>query len=804
MKVSIAWLREMVEVPADDAAIAARLTAAGLEVEGTTKLGAGVSGIIVGEVRDTRRHPKADKLTLVDVFDGKEVTQVVCGAPNVPGPGGKVVWAKPGATLPGGITLAAKEVRGILSPGMLCAEDELGISDAHAGIILLDGDAVPGSDALAALGLPDTILELNVTPNRPDCLGHLGVARDLYALFPDARMQPLDADIAPLESGDPVEKLARVTLEDAEGCPRYTARVLTGVKVGQSLLRDRLRLQSLGIRAINDVVDATNLALLETGHPLHAFDLDKLAGHAIVVRRAKAGEIIVTLDGQERKLTVEDVAICDGERPVAVAGVMGGRDSEVDEKTTRILLESAHFAGPRVRRTGKRLGLHSEAALRFERGTDPNQGVSLSSLWCARRIAMATGAKIAPGVIDCYPNPPAPARIGLWPNHTDRLIGVEIPAREQQRILLRLGIQMHSDGGLLHCTVPTFRPDLTREVDLIEEIARVHGFDQVPAKLPSGAVAPPSLSPVAGAGEAVRDALSSLGLDETLTFAFVGPDRLAALGSTEEPLRLANPLREEQSAMRTTLLPGLLAQLARNQSRGTFDVQLYELGTQFHRREGSEKATGDAALPTEVVAIAGVMAGRRAGWLKPGEELDFFDAKGVIEALFARRGVAGLGFRAATKDDAPWLHPGIGAAITVAGETVGVVGEIHPEVRAKFDVLGRAFAFELKLSALVDSPIPKAQELPRFPSASRDLSFFVDAGVTAAAISDAVAGAGVVESARVLDDYREAGKVPAGKKSMLWSFTYRAKDRTLTDDEVNRDHARVTDVLRSRFAIEPR
>ncbi|MSP60484.1 MAG: phenylalanine--tRNA ligase subunit beta [Myxococcales bacterium] len=832
MKVSVNWLRELLDgLAATDSEIAARLTAAGLEVEGETRLGAGLSGVIVAEVRETRRHPKADKLTLVDVFDGHEVTQVVCGAPNVPAPGGKVVWARPGATLPNGITLAPKEVRGVLSPGMLCAEDELGLGASHEGILILDSDAAPGADAAALLGLPDTILELNVTPNRPDCLGHLGVARELTALFPGARLRPLSADLEPWLSEGPVTELATVTLEDAEGCPRYTARVLLGVKVGQSPLPVRLRLQSLGVRAINDVVDATNLGLLETGHPLHAFDLDRLAGHAIVVRRARPGEPITTLDGQERALTGDDLAICDAERPVAIAGVMGGRHSEVGPATTRILLESAHFAGPRIRRTARRLGLHSEASQRFERGTDPNDGVTLSSLRCARRIALSTGARIARGAIDRYPHPIDPRAIVLRPDRTERLLGTPVSPSEQARILTSLGLTCEGDEGPLRCLVPTFRPDLTREIDLIEEVARVHGYDRVPATLPRATGVGGAPDPAAEAADSARDALWALGLAETLSFAFIAPERIAALGFTDgrsDPLLLQNPLREEQSALRTSLLPGLLAALQHNLSRGVADVALFEIGTTFRRRPRAPQAVSGAScseggfaaedartcegkgepLPDERQMVAGVLSGRRGGWLKPGAELDFSDVKGVVEGLLDRCRIPGTTFRAATSDEAPFFHPGLRAALTVEsnGDTaLGVLGELHPALRERLGIALPAFAFELDLAPFSTAAPTVMGPLARFPGSSRDSSFFVDAAIPAAAIQAAIVRASLlVESVHIREDYREPGRVPPGKKGLLWSIHYRAPDRTLTDDEVNADHARVMDALKAEFQVDTR
>ncbi len=814
MKISTSWLRELLATDATDGEIAARLTAAGLEVEGEEQVGAGLSGVIVAEVRDRRKHPKADKLTLVDVWDGREVTQVVCGAPNVPAPGGlgpgaqrgaqsaasnKVAWARPGATLLSGITMAAKEVRGVLSPGMLCAEDELGLGESHEGILILDADATPGADVGALLGLPDRILELNVTPNRPDCMGHLGVAREVAALCPGARLLPVPRALDPVR-GEAIAPPA-VAIEDREGCPRYTANVLAGVTVGQSPLKVRLLLGRLGVRAINDVVDATNLALMLTGQPLHAFDLDKLRGPAIVVRRPRAGERIVTLDGQDRALAVDDVVICDAERPVALAGVMGGLDTEVTATTTRILLESAAFDPARIRRTARRVGLHSEASQRFERGVDPNAGVTLASDACARWIAQWTGAKVAlPSLVDCYPRPIAPRELALRPARTERVTGMALPAAEQARILRALGIEVREEGALLRCSVPTFRPDLTREIDLVEEIARVHGYDEVPATLPRSTMAPVPPDRAGLAAESVRDALAALGLAETVSFAFVAPERIAALGYSDgraAPLRLENPLREEQSVMRTSLVPGLLAALARNQSRGVWDVRLFELGTVFLPSENM--------LPCERLVAAGVIAGRRDGWLKPGEELDYFDAKGVVEGLLARRRVAATSFRAPRAGEAPWLHPGLAAVVSVGGAEAGVVGEVHPELRDRFGVEGRAFAFELSLAAIEAAEPPALVELPRFPGSARDLSFFVDAAVPAADLGAAMAAASpLIESVRVLEDYREPGKVPAGRKGMLFALGFRSRERTLTDDEVNAAHSTVIEALRTCFQIEQR
>lgn len=838
MKASLNWLRELLPalgaLDVDATEIARRLTGAGIEVEGISTVG-DFHGVIVAEVRDKRPHPKADKLTLVDVWDGREVTQVVCGAPNVPAPGGKVAWARPGARLPDGRVLEAREVRGVLSPGMLCAEDELGLGVSHEGIVLLDEDATPGRDVAELLGFPDTVFDINVTPNRPDCMGHVGIARELAALFQldGSGLGALAAvDLAMHTTDAAATGLATVRVLDEEGCPRYLARVLTGLRVGPSPLRLRLRLQALGVRAINNVVDATNLALLETGHPLHAFDLDRLAGQTIVVRRARPDERIVTLDGQERQLVEGDVVIADQERAVAVAGVMGGRDSEVSATTTRILLESAYFDPARVRRTARRLSLHTEASHRFERGADPEGGVSMSSARCARLIAelAATGPSIARGVIDVYPLPIQPRELALRPKRAQAVLGLPLSVEEQAAALRSIAVEVAAEGETLRCRVPSFRPDLTREIDLIEELGRLAGLDRVPTTLPPlRRVARSSTTQgVIERAEATRDALVALGCTETITYAFTGPERLAAFDETHVPLRIANPLREEQSALRTSLLPGLLAVIERNLAHaglGDFggDLRLFELGTVFLQRDEPAPRPAhlpehghDERLPEERRRVAVALSGRRAGggerWLKPGEELDYFDLKGLLEALLGALRIAPgrVDFRAIEPDEQPWLHPGLAAVLLVDGRSAGAFGELHPALRERYGIDARILVAELELDRLDGAALPRANELPRYPGSSRDVSFFVAREVPAATLARTMTAASpLLESVQVLEDYREPGKVPAGhdgepRKGMLFALRYRSRERTLTDEEVGREHTKVLAALEERFAIERR
>jgi phenylalanyl-tRNA synthetase beta chain len=785
MKISLKWLRELVETPASAEEIARRLTAAGLEVESVTPF-ADFSGVIVAEVRGKMPHPDAAKLTLVDVWDGREVTRVVCGAPNVPEPGARVIWARPGSKLPGGIEIAAKPVRGIVSPGMLCAEDELGIGTSHEGILVLHGGE-PGSLPGETIDLRDDIFEVNVTPNRPDCLGHIGIAREVAALTGGRLILPA----APEVSGP---DRAQVDVEDVEGCPRYTALLFDGIRIAPSPLAVRARLQSLGVRSISNVVDATNLVLLETGQPLHAFDLDQLAGGRIVVRRAKPGEKMHTLDGVERTLSTEDVTICDADKPVAVGGVMGGATSEVSASTTRVLLESAYFMPSRVRRTGKRLGLHTEASHRFERGVDPN-GALFAALRCARLFAELAGARATATPTDLYPRPMAPARLSLRPERTRALLGADIADDEQVRCLSSLTLPATLVDGRIEVEVPTRRPDLLREVDLIEEVARLHGYDRILPTIPALRSAPPAMPGDARAAvvEQARDTLSGLGLEEMVSYHFVPPSILVQLSQAPAPVRVANPLREEQSAMRTTLVAGLLLALQRNLLRGVGDVRLFEVGDVFVPRERS----GDLKLDTgidERRRVAGLLHGHRDGWLTPGGRVDFTDLKGVVAEL-----LSSLGHEAQHEaGSTPWLHPGVQARVLVGGRPVGVWGELHPDLARALELPFPPLLFELDLGALGPTAPPVMRELPRFPAVVRDLSFFVAAELPARVIEEKLLELRdpLCVEVQVLEDYREAGRVPEGQKSMLWSLTYRAADRTLTDAEVETVH----EALRQRLA----
>jgi phenylalanyl-tRNA synthetase beta chain len=558
-----------------------------------------------------------------------------------------------------------------------------------------------------------------------------------------------------------------------------------------------MRLQALGVRAISNVVDATNLVMLLWSQPVHAYDRDKLAGGGLVVRRARAGEKLTTLDGQERALVADDVVIADAEKAVGLGGVMGGATSEVSDATTTLLLECAYFSPSRIRRTSKRLGLKTEASHRFERGTDPN-GCGVVAQHLAATVMALAGGKPSSTLADAYPRPIAPATIELRPARTDALLGVKLPRDRQARLLGSIGLDAVDQGsGHIRVTVPTYRPDLTREIDLIEEIARLHGYDQIPPTLPKLERPPGTMRDLDDIrNDAARDALRGLGLDEVVTYGFVAPAWLRALGSDEKRwVRVTNPIREEQSVMRTTILAGLCQALQRNLTRGSHDVRIFEVGGIFKLAPGSKDPS------EERWHVAGLLHGHADGWLKPGARLDYYDVKGVVEELLAALGHSG-DFQ---PSQIAWLHPGIQAEIRVRDLVVGHVGELHPQAARALGVEATPLVFELDLMAL---PVPEpvtAAELPRFPAVARDLSFFVDEQVTASRIRQILERLRdpLCVDVRVLEEYR-GEKRPAGKKGMLWSFTYRAPDRTLTDAEVQKLHDELVGKLSAELGIERR
>lgn len=829
MKVLWSWLLELCDLDHQPTAEhgAQALTRGGLEIEGMTNLGAGFTGVVVAEVVARHPHPQAEKLTLVDVITepGGAATRVVCGANNVPAPGRKVLWAQVGATLPtaggGTITLGAKPVKGIVSPGMLCAEDELGLGDDHDGIIVLDEqDRTPlGATAQRALGVDDWMLEVNAPANRGDVLGHLGVARELVAMLRGKLVLP-NVDL--LELGELAEpggagRAFAVEVADAVACPRYTVRVIDGLRVGPSPRRIAQRLRSVGMRPISNLVDATNYVMFELGQPLHAFDAHTLTAGSIGVGPASDGEKFTTLDGVVRTLLPGDLMIRDGARGIALAGVMGGLDTEVTDRTTRVALESASFLPLSVRRTARRLGLHSEASHRYERGVDPEL-CALASARAARLLCIVGGGKVVGDLVDAYPRAHAGSRaaaIGVRLPRVRMLTGVALPAATCRDALERLGFDVKDAGRAgsgdapdgFDVTPPSARSDVTREVDVIEEILRVVGYEQVSSTLPALRQAP-GVRP-RDPGDTARAALAAAGSNEAITYAFQSTARCLALGiaATDrraQPIALRNPMTTDQSVMRTSLLPNLIAAVARNQSHGRPDVSLFEVGSVFLRRGEGMTERPMHELADEPMAAAGVLAGRRPAQIGPGTPWDVFDAKAL--AFVAIRAVAGdIPLRVRATRSVAYLHPGVAGEIAHGSSVIGCFGEVHPDVRKRLGVDGAVFAFDLDLARLPLATPAQMQAIPRFPASARDVSLLLADEIPAARVAEVIdqVAEPLVHRIRLLEDYRDA-KLGDGRKGMLWSIEYRSPERTLTDVEVDKAHEAIVGRLLENLPAQRR
>lgn len=797
MRVSLKWLKELVDVDMSVEALSDRLDMTGTKVEAVHPVGASLEGVVVGQVLTRAPHPDADKLSYcsVDVGDGTP-RKIVCGASNFVA-GDKVPVALVGATLPGGMTIKRAKLRGLESEGMMCSAAELGASGDASGLLILPEDAPVGLPYAQYAGIGDTVIELEVTPNRPDCLSMTGVAREVGAVTGKPVRTPR---FAVIEAGGPTSSgLVSVTIEDATLCPRYTARVIRNVKIGPSPAWLVERVTAAGARPINNVVDITNYVMFELGQPLHAFDLGAIAaadGRAsIIVRPAREGERLRTLDGQDRALTTDTLVIADPSGPVALAGVMGGEATEVAATSTDVLLEAAAFDRASVSKTSRRLGMISEASLRFERGVDPELAARASDR-AAGLLAELAGGEVAPGLVDVYPEKARPLRIQLRVDRMNAFLGTALKPQEVMEILGALGLYAEPADGELIVTVPTFRPDLLREVDLYEEVVRVWGMERVPSTLPGGRERVGALTPIQRRRDRIGEALRSAGLNEHIGLQFADPTDMTrmgwSLGPDEVPVDLLNPMSSEAAQMRWTLSAGLLRTVAYNQRMGVPDIHLYEMGNVFWTSPGRK-------LPKERMTVAGVLVGvwERGSWNAAAAPLGFFDGKGVLETLMNEIDIVKWKVRAA---EHPWLQPGRSADVIVAGDVVGWVGEIAPSTLEAYEVTGPVTLFELNVKTLAKaiSTDLRYQEIPRYPAAALDVALLVDVNVTAERVLEAIrsAGGALLESARLFDVYQDASdaverRLPEGKKSVAFALTYRAPDRTLTDEEVRPAHERL-------------
>lgn len=796
MKISWQWLKDYVELSLSPPGLAEILTNAGLEVENLNERRPAFQGVIVAELVSFHAHPGSDHLSVCTVSDGKKDYSIVCGAPNLK-VGERVALAQEGATLSGAETIGRTYFQDVLSEGMLCSEKELGLSEDAAGIMVLPANLPLGASLESALGLADWIFEINITPNRSDCLCLLGVAREVSALTG----QPLHITPAKKIAGRMVDGSGTtVTIERPDLCPRYVAQLIFGVKIAPSPFWLRRRLEAVGVRPINNIVDVTNYVMLEMGQPLHAFDLERLEEKRIVVRTAAPGGSFTTLDGLERKMPEEALMICDGRKPVALAGIMGGLNSEVHPQSQNILLESAYFDPMGIRRTSKRIGLATEASLRFERGIDPNGTLRAAERAAAMMVELA-GGTMAREPADNYPRKIEPQKIILRSARANKILGTAIQPREMQNYLqnLKLGIEPMGPDNF-QATIPTYRVDLQREIDLIEEVARLHGFQRIPVTLPAGRVSAEKKTKLQRTAERARNLLTACGFWEVINYSFISTKalqdlRLLPADKRLRALRIHNPLSEEQSIMRTTLIPGLLQVARTNFYRQNLDLKIFEMGRVFFVRDEQE-------LPEEVETLSGLITGfsEEESWAKLKQECDFFDLKGTLEALLGGLGICDLRFLPLT--DEPYLHPGKACRLEMPGNILGKMGELHTDVCHNFDLDQKIFVFELNFQNLTD----KAEErqvfkpLARYPAVSRDLALVVNEEIAAADLLRTLGEAnnGFIAEIKLFDLYR--GKpVPAGKKSLAFRLKYRQEDRTLTDREVNEFHQKLTDLLVERF-----
>jgi phenylalanyl-tRNA synthetase beta chain len=789
MRAPLEWLHEYCRPEMQTAALAERLTMTGTKVEAITRHGVGaLENFVVGHVLEAGPHPDADRLSVCLVDIGTESpSQIVCGAPNVAA-GQTVAVAKPGAVMPDGTKLGKAKLRGIESSGMILAEDELAIGTEHAGILVLDGDGhrdrlEPGTALQEVLPLATDVLELEITSNRPDCLGIYGVAREAHAVTGASLAKPPWADDP---GGEGAIEGVSVTVECPEDCYRFTARVFEDVEIGPSPPWLKARLMAAGQRPISNVVDITNYVMLLTAQPLHAFDLDRVAGQALTVRRARPREQVDTLDGQTRTLDDQMVLIADADGPTSIAGVMGGARSEVGPATSRVLMEAATWAGPSIHRTAWTLGLQSEASLRFEKQLQPEQAIEAQAV-ATRLMLELCGAKLAPGTIDAGGDGPAPPTIRLRDARVEGVLGAPIPRGRCREILEALEFSTEDAPDGLDVRPPAFRRgDVTREADVIEEVARLDGLEKLPTTLPSRHGAWGRLTPRQRLRRRATDTLAAQGLHEVVGWSFTGPElpdrlRLPEDHELRAAVELENPMSSEQSRMRTTLLGSLLDVARRNRAYGASTVALFEAGAVFRPQPESE-----GPLPREPYHLAALVSGpvRSPTWREAEPpRADLFSGKGTLGGLLDALRVS---WSVEPTEAYPFLHPGRAAAVTIDGTPAGWLGEIHPLVAREWELEGTVAGFELDLDAVPEPPTAIYQDVTSFPEVREDIAVVVGEGVSAARVIDTVrrSGAPLLSSVELFDHYRNPGLLGEGNVSLALRLSYRAPDRTLRDEDV--------------------
>ncbi len=798
MKFSLSWLRQYLSVTMPVKELADALTMAGLEIDSVSDRYAYLDTVIAGRILDISPHPNADKLKLCQVDIGKEKLTIVCGAQNIE-KNMMVACALPGTILPDGQQLEKGTIRGQESQGMLCSEMELGLGPAGSGIMVLDPDTTPSAGLASVLGLSDTVFEVDLTPNRPDCLSITGIARETAAIQKSRVDYPeIDTNI----QGNAINEYTSVTIEDPDLCPRYATRILFDISVGPSPFWLQDRLLSIGLRPINNIVDITNFVMMETGQPLHAFDFDRLAGHCIVVKKAGKHKTFTTLDNKERKISSDTLLICDKEKPVALAGVMGGLNSEIDEKTTRVLIESAYFNPASIRKTAKSLGLGTDASHRFERGVDP-AGTVKALARAAKLIEEIAGGKLIDGILDVHPNPTNQGTILLSTKKTNDILGLNQSQDIMANYLTSIEFLVEQkDNDVLEVTPPSFRVDVTRPEDLMEEVARLSGYNNIPTTFPliPSNIKPPDIK--MELRERIKSSMLGFGFSEAVNYSFISESScdLLKLGPDDPRrgmVRILNPLTEDQAVMRTSLIPGLLGSIRHNITRQVKTIRFFETGKIFFHTQQDQQ-------PKEIEVLACIWTGKRraASWLSKETECDFFDLKGVAEALLKGLKIEDVTFTALSPESCDYTKPGHSAQILAGKTIIGTIGELHQDVRNNLDLKQTAFIFELNLSVLVPL-IPldkKSTPLPIFPATSRDMTLIIEKNIEADYILRSIKQINekLVENIFLFDVY-EGKPIQEGQKSLSIRIIYRSSDETLEDERVNDIHKNMTNRLLKEF-----
>jgi len=798
VKISLNWLKDYIDLDGLSVEqIVSGLTMSGLEVEEYTDQSKTFDNIVVGFVKEREKHPNADKLSVCKVTDGVSDFQVICGAPNVQA-NQYVVFAKEGAIVPnGGFKISKAKIRGIESFGMLCAEDELNLSDDHSGIMILDDTYKIGQPFADALGLNDVIMEIGITPNRPDALSHIGVARDLAAIF-DRKLKIPEINFS--DNGTDINSEAEVQVLDSKGCPRYSATVVKGITIKESPEWLQNKLKAIGLRPINNIVDITNFLMFEAGQPMHSFDLDRVGGKKIIVRKAGADAAFTTLDSKERKINPESLMICDGNKPVAVAGVMGGENSEISADTKNVLFESAYFNPSSVRRTSKKLGLSTDSSYRFERGTDPN-----NTLWAAQRAAQLAaelgGGVICKGTIDVYPEKIEEKIVTFRESRSRQILGYPVELTKIKKMVVNLGMEILSENeGVLELKIPTFRPDIEREVDVIEEVARINGYDNIPAveRIAN------NLDPKEDESEfadKVRDIATGLGFYEILNNSLVS-EKLAEM--TGRSIAMLNYQSVDMCNLRTSLVPGLLQTVARNINAGEKNLSLFEIGNIFIRKAEQIKSFDDFTEKKSLIfAITGSAATKE--WFEKERVMDFYDLKGNISS-FVKKAGADRALTDVYNTEGNELYSYYYTK-NKGREVIGIGGKIKKEILKQFDILQDVYCFEFGFEELkkLSASKNRFKELLRFPKVERDFAFIFDKSISNSEIKDYILSckSDLLKNVRLFDLF-ESETFGSGKRSLAYSLEFYDESRTLTDEEVDKEFTKLTELVKNKFNAELR